>query len=533
IHRDIKPHNIMVQPDGNAKVMDFGIARAGNSNMTQTGSVLGTAYYVSPEQAQGKPLTQATDIYSLGIVLYEAATGRVPFDAPDAVSVALKQVNEQPLPPRRINPDIDPAFEAIILRALQKNPVERYATADQMRTALNNYLAGRPINAGVPEPAAATRVIGAVGGAAAAGAGAAAGIGRIPANGTAVMPPLAGSQQPLTLSSSNRSRRDAQKEQAAKNKRTAIIVGAIAVLLVLIAALLIYLNVQGGSAEPTTVKVPSVIGATETEAERALLASKLKLGEVTLAASDTVAEGRVISQDPKEGETVEVDSKVNLTISSGKEPPKQVEVPPLRNLTPAAAEELLTSLNLKYSLGESKNDPEIAEGLICGQSVAAGTKVDEGTVIKYDVSKGKESTSITDYTGSDISEAEAALRNAGFEVSITEEYSSSVAADVVIRQTPSSGAGKSGDTIALVVSKGPEPVSVPDVSGYSYENAKSTLESYGFEVIRVLDVNSDDVPSGHVVSQDKKGDGYKKGERVTLTVSKGPATPPATTPPIP
>ncbi|HIR01890.1 MAG TPA: serine/threonine protein kinase, partial [Candidatus Aveggerthella stercoripullorum] len=148
IHRDIKPQNIMIQPDGNVKVMDFGIARAKNSVKTQTSSVLGTAHYVSPEQAQGKELTYASDIYSLGIVLYEAATGKLPFDGPDAVSVAMKQVQEQPVPPSQVNPAIDAALEDIIMKALDKNPASRFATARDMKNALNDYLSGRPVNLG-------------------------------------------------------------------------------------------------------------------------------------------------------------------------------------------------------------------------------------------------------------------------------------------------------------------------------------------------------------------------------------------------
>ena len=142
IHRDIKPQNIMVQPDGNIKVMDFGIARAKNSSLTTDNSVLGTAHYVSPEQSTGKPLGPTTDIYSLGIVMYEAATGRVPFIGDDAISVAMKQVNEL-LSHLAINPNVDPALEAIILRCMEKNPADRYQSADELARALRDFIAGR------------------------------------------------------------------------------------------------------------------------------------------------------------------------------------------------------------------------------------------------------------------------------------------------------------------------------------------------------------------------------------------------------
>lgn len=154
IHRDIKPQNIMVLPDGNIKVMDFGIARAKNSHLTQDNNVLGTAHYVSPEQTRGQDLGATSDIYSLGVVMYECATGRVPFDGDDAISVALKQVNELPIPPSQVNPGVDPALERIILKCMEKDPANRFQTADELRQVLNAYATGRAVD--VAEP---TRVI--------------------------------------------------------------------------------------------------------------------------------------------------------------------------------------------------------------------------------------------------------------------------------------------------------------------------------------------------------------------------------------
>ena len=154
IHRDIKPQNIMVLPDGNIKVMDFGIARAKNSHLTQDNNVLGTAHYVSPEQARGQELGPTSDIYSLGVVMYECATGQVPFDGEDAISVAVKQMNELPVPPSQLNPNLDPNLERIILRCMEKDAANRFQSADELRLALNAYLAGRQVD--VPEP---TRVL--------------------------------------------------------------------------------------------------------------------------------------------------------------------------------------------------------------------------------------------------------------------------------------------------------------------------------------------------------------------------------------
>ena len=325
IHRDIKPQNIMVQPDGNVKVMDFGIARAKNSVMTQTSSVLGTAHYISPEQAQGKDLTAASDIYSLGIVLYEATTGQLPFDGPDAVSVALKQVNDLPVPPREINPDIDPGLEAIIMKAMAKNPAERFATANDMRLVLNDYLAGRPVALGNGFTSAETVVMGGIAGA---------GMGAALADGTQVMP--SGAVKPVTTNpTSYRTGGSGFNDDKKRNtKRTALIVAAVVVALAVVGVVVFSLMNASQSGSP----VPSVVGKTQDEATQILQDAGFEVGTISSAYDESVATGLVISQDPPADSKRPEGTKVNLVFSQGT---KMVSVPDLTNMTSDQAREEL------------------------------------------------------------------------------------------------------------------------------------------------------------------------------------------------
>ncbi len=302
IHRDIKPQNIMVQPDGNVKVMDFGIARAKNSTKEQTSSVLGTAHYISPEQAQGKELTAASDIYSLGIVLYESATGKLPFDGPDAVSVAMKQVQDEPVPPRELNPEIDPSLEAIILKAMSKNPMERFATAKDMRSALNDYLAGRPVALGAGFTGAQTQIMGGV-----------PNIGPMP-DGTAVMPAVGGANQ-HGGSSQNHSYMSDNTAPKKKGKKVAAVVAAVAAVVALIAIAAFALGGNSGSGEQ--IEVPDVTGQTLDQAKSAIQSAGFKVGNVTQSYSDSVDSGKVISQDPAAKAKKAKGSTINLTVSQG------------------------------------------------------------------------------------------------------------------------------------------------------------------------------------------------------------------------
>ena len=442
IHRDIKPQNIMVQPDGNVKVMDFGIARAKNSVKTQTSSVLGTAHYISPEQAQGKELTAASDIYSLGIVLYEGATGRLPFDGPDAVSVAMKQVSDQPVPPREINPDIDPALEAIIMKAIAKNPADRFATAKDMRLALNDYLAGRPVNLGEGFTSAETVVMGGV----------------VPpvgvADGTAVMPAMGG-VSPASPTAAQRSYNANNTSGKKNNKKTiAIVIGIIAALAVV--GGIAFALMSGSGNDKDKVAVPSVVGQTVDQATAAIEGAGFELGKVEESFDDKVESGKVISQDPKGDSKQAKGTKINLTVSKGVQ---EITVPDLTGMTADQAQKALTASGLKYAKGAAEYSDTVEKDHVARQDIAAGENVAKDTVVTYYLSLGSEGIEVPNVVGMSRGNAVTTLNNAGLIVD-TDNYTyeaSDQPEGTVLAQTPAAGSKLQKDgLVALTLSKGPE-----------------------------------------------------------------------------
>ena len=442
IHRDIKPQNIMVQPDGNVKVMDFGIARAKNSVMTQTSSVLGTAHYISPEQAQGKDLTATSDIYSLGIVLYESATGRLPFDGPDAVSVAMKQVNDLPVPPREINPDIDPSLEAIIMKAIAKNPADRFATAKDMRLALNDYLAGRPVNLGEGFTSAETVVMGGV----------------VPpvgvADGTAVMPAMGG-VSPASPTAAQRSYNANNTSGKKNNKKTiAIVIGIIAALAVV--GGIAFALMSGSGNDKDKVAVPSVVGQTVDQATTAIEEAGFELGKVEESFDDKVESGKVISQDPKGDSKQAKGTKINLTVSKGVQ---EITVPDLTGMTSDQAQKALTASGLKYAKGAAEYSDTVEKDHVARQDVAAGENVAKDTVVTYYLSLGSEGIEVPNVVGMSRGNAVTTLNNAGLIVD-TDNYTyeaSDQPEGTVLSQTPAAGSKlKKDGLVALTLSKGPE-----------------------------------------------------------------------------
>jgi serine/threonine-protein kinase len=454
IHRDIKPHNIMVQPDGTAKVMDFGIARAGNSTMTQTGSVLGTAHYVSPEQAQGRQLSAASDLYSLGVVLYEAATGNVPFDADTPVAVALKQVNETAPRPSALNPDIDPGLEAVIMRAMAKRVEDRYSSADEMRRDLHNVIGGHPVSANSG-----------VGGAAAGGAGAAAARG---VDETAVMPSVGSgySQPPVRRSGS-----------AAPRKRSAWPWIVVTVLLIVAGLGTAWaMGLLGVQLKP----VPNVTGMDRAAATTALEEADLVVGNVTQEFDPEIPKGQVISQSPGGSIPVKKGTPVDLVISEG---PDLVVVPDIVGLTAAAADAELGASGLSGRVESSAFDPKVPTGNVISQDVASGEKVARDSVVSYVISLGTEQVVVPEVEGLGRTSATKKLKAAGFKVKVAYDSSDSVDSGVVISQSKSAGGSyPKGSTVKITVSTGPPMVEVPDVKTKTPDAAQSELTGLGLKV---------------------------------------------------
>ena len=494
IHRDIKPQNIMIQPDGNIKVMDFGIARAGDAGLSQTATVLGTAHYVSPEQAQGKELTGASDIYSLGVVLYEATTGKLPFDGQDAVSVAVKQVNEIPAPPSTINPNIDPGLEAIIMKALEKDPNKRFKDAAEMRHVLNDFLAGRPINLGQDISGLKTQVMGGV---------------APMQNGTAVMSPVAGSQATGDFTQVGPRVYSAEDEaEAAKKKKRNTIIGVIIALLCIIgiAGAVFALNGSGDK-----VAVPDVTNKPIAQARTTLEQAGFKVGTETEVYSSTVSSGNVVSTDPQAGEQAEKGATIKINVSKGTE---QITVPDLKGKSADDAQKALNEAGLNGQQGDAVFSDDVSEGMVASQDTSAGSNANKGDTVVFHLSKGSEKVTIPNVVGMTQAQATSKLESAGFAVSTTTETSKDVDKGNVTKQSKTGTAAK-GTTITITISSGLGEV--PNVVGMSESKAKETIDKSGYKY-DVQYKSDSTVAKGNVISQNTSG------STVFLVVSSGPDT---------
>jgi len=526
VHRDLKPHNVILDEEGRARVADFGIARAGASDMTLTGSIMGTAQYLSPEQAQGHPVTGASDLYSIGVILYELLTGVVPFDGETAVAIAYQQVSAQPRPPSEVNPTLPPALDAFVLRALAKDPAQRYADADEFIAALQRERQALPTAAGAAAALAAGVVREGNWSTAATAATAAAPMG------PPVMPPTTrqrahdGTHPTGSMLLAEEAYEENGSEQGeAPGIGRVLLWGLLAALVVggIVAAVLLLSSSAGH------VSVPNVTGETEQAASARLRAAGLG-SSPSLASSATVADGRVISQSPPAGSRAEEGSRVSIVVSSG---PGSEALESVEGLTAAQAIDRLRAAGFKPTRQEEPS-AKVAKGKVIGTEPPAGTELQVGSPVTVLVSSGPAQVKVPDLSGDSRSGAEAALAAVGLTVgTVTEQVSAGASAGSVLGQSPKAGSSvETGSKVGLTVAKASNEVAVPSVVGQSETQASAALGGAGFTPRVANAPVSEQSKVGVVLKQSPTaGTTARKGSTVTLTVGvlETPTIPTTTT----
>ncbi|MEA3056797.1 MAG: eukaryotic-like serine/threonine-protein kinase [Actinomycetota bacterium] len=497
VHRDVKPGNVLISPLGQVKVTDFGIARAVSTqeNLTQTGTVMGTATYFSPEQARGEQVDPRSDVYSLGVVLYECITGKPPFAGENPVSVAYKHVQEAPEPPRQRNAAIPPALEAITLKALAKNPANRYPAAEDMAADLRRFRDGRDVLAEpvLAPPADLTTAVRGAGDAtvAATSLGAA----------TAAAPVAYDTPPP-------------------RRNNSAMFIVVLLVLLGLLALLVFLLGRTIGLGNDSTaqVVVPDVTNRPVADAQASLTSAGFT-AKVEQAANDQVDEGIVFDQNPKAGEKVDKGSEITITVSSAGAP---VDVPNLVGQKAVDADSQLRAIGLVADI-ERVDDDKVPEGTVTDQDPKEGEQLPKGSSVHLKVSNGPGQAEVPDVSGDDPAAAANELGRAGFETTPAEEASDTVPEGKVTRTDPPAGASADkGSTVTYYVSTGRSTATVPDVRGMTEDDAKAALHSAGFQNVDVVtQVVANPANDGIVVAQSPTGGTKAKlSDQITINVGR-------------
>jgi eukaryotic-like serine/threonine-protein kinase len=483
IHRDIKPHNVIVDSEGVVKVTDFGIARAGASQMTEEGAIIGTAQYLSPEQARGAPVDQTSDLYSTGIVLFELLTGEVPFTGDSPVEIAMKHLSETPPAPSDLRPDVPTDLDLVVVRALAKEPADRYQSAAAMDADLETVARGGRVAAETAE--AATMV-------------------------------LSGERAIDATAATQVVRRPLQPYEPPDRSKSLWpwLLGIGALLALLIAAWFLYEPIKDQFQGADTVAVPYVVGIQAALAVEDIEDEGL-VPQVRRVSNSDVEEGVVFAQDPQEGTRVDPGDVVRIDVSSGK---PEVTIPSVIGQTSEDAVAELTRAGLVAQVVEVNSDRE--EGTVTGQAPGAGLVVVEGTQVRINVSKGPRPVTIPSVVGLPYDQASAELQGAGFVVSRIDENSDQ-AEGTVTRQTPSGGSeGSRGSTVTVYVSRGPTTSAVPDVTTQDVSIAQTTLENAGFRSRVVLEDVFDPAQDGIVTAQDPIG-GSQAAPNAIITLFVG------------
>jgi serine/threonine-protein kinase len=479
VHRDLKPQNVMVDEEGRAKVADFGVARAGASEMTQTGAIIGTVQYLSPEQAQGQPVSPRSDLYAIGVVLYEMLTGRVPFTADSPVTIALKHVSEAPVPPSQINPTVSPALDAVVLRALEKDPARRFQDADSFMVALED----------------ARRMPGRV----------AREVRLAPAPG-----------EPWVEEAERESRR--------------WWLWLLALLAIAALALGAYLLLAARK-----VTVPDVVGLPSATAAQRVHDRGLEV-RIQNVVDPRVPRDHVAREDPPAGNSVRKGSLVTLTVSAG---PGEAPVPRVQGLKRAKAEAALHKAGFGSRVRRAYSN-SVPAGRVISSTPRAGTELEKGRTVTITVSRGKQRVAVPQLKGLSRGAAEAALRARGLVPQASDRVTGSAAPGTVIDQgTPAGTQVPKGTTVPFTVAQAPPPpptAQVPDVTGRKARDARTQLERAGFQVRERRDKATKRSDDGKVLRQSPPGgSSARKGSTVTITVGhfKAPPKPSPTPSPSP
>jgi serine/threonine protein kinase len=490
VHRDLKPQNVIVDPEGKAVVTDFGIARAGVSEITQTGSVMGTPHYLSPEQAQGFDVTAVSDLYSIGVMLYEALTGRVPFEGESAVAVAMKQVSQMPQRPSSIQPRVSPALDAVVMRALEKDPGQRFQSADAFIAALDQAMR---------EPGGAGR-------------------------GTtsfAALPPVVATPE-----------EEGEEDPEAKRKRRRNWWILAALVAILIGALI---GIFASRSNPTTA-VPSVEGRSLQRAEEILEQRGFTVNQPPKQVHRQVAAGTVLEQDPSPappGNEAEEDCSfltlfcskpgVTLTISIG---PGEGAVPKVNGLTRAEATKKLEAAEFEVAT-ENINSNDVEEGDVVKTEPSGGSIATHGSTVTLFISTGPKLVKVPVLVDKQRRLAVQEIRARGLTPEVGEEESNSPVGRV-LRQSPSAGQElEPGSTVQIVVSSGRETKKMPGVVGLERREAVEEVRAAGLSPVVEEEETLNEAKIGVVTRQSPHGGTeLTPGSEVTLIVGKRAAVVP-------
>jgi serine/threonine protein kinase/beta-lactam-binding protein with PASTA domain len=519
VHRDIKPHNVLVDGEGRVKVTDFGIARAGAaSQMTEAGSIVGTAQYLTPEQAKGTAVDQRSDIYSLGIVLYELLTGAVPFTGDTPVEIAMRHISETPAPPSSKRPDVPHDLDLVVTRALAKDPADRYAVAEEMDADLERLSRGAAVSPETEE--SATQILSAP---------------------TTVMPVAAA---PTSVTTVAPPRRAAPPGRAAPPRqpppvyydyeepmrRRPVWPWLLALLFVVAAVVggyFVYSQISNQISSDKPVAVDNYVGIRKDTAVSKIHDAGLRV-KIQSQSSTQEQLGFVVSQDPQPGDHTNKGNFVTIVVGSGL--PK-TEVPSIVGKSESDAVAALVAAKLEYKPLQVASDA--TAGTVLAQDPKAGVRVEQGTLVHFTVAKGPQPVAVPNVIGQTADTANSILQASGFSVRGVDVDSNEVKGTVVRQDPASNSSAAKGSTVTISISKGPTLPTVPDVVNQDVQTAGSSLHGSGFNVHVTRQDVTDPTQDGIVLSQDPAGgDQARRGSVVQIVVGRL-AVPTETTPTVP